>query len=61
MAEKNCAKICGDMYLQNCRIHDSTVTKPNGGTHNLGKTSDEVLKKRKPLHPPQVNVDLFPR
>ena len=33
------------------RIHvrtQKTVTKPNGGSQSLGKTSDEVLKKRNP-------------
>ena len=33
------------------RIHvttQKTVTKPNGGSHSLWDTSDEVLKKRNP-------------
>ena len=46
-----------------------TVTKPNGSSHSLGGTSDEVLKERKHLldiysvneHPHQVNEDFFPR
>ena len=40
------------------RIHvrtHKTVTKPNGGSHSLGKTSDELQKKKENLHPLNIH------
>ena len=55
------------------RIHveaQQIVTMPNGSSHDLGRTPNDVAKKKAPCFIdifginalfPQVNVDFFPR